>query len=145
MRIEFTCNKNRWALEFMRNKNRCALNSCATRINAHWIAHEISCATSIESMWGDIGRYLCTSRNWFFEKRKQSKHQNQGLGWTLLKSIIIHGPKISCSCPLKWCLSISVVDPKLFFLDPDPTFQEIYQKGGNFFMLTHFGSARPYF
>ena len=55
----------------------------------------------------------------------------------------------------------SVVDLKLFFSDPDPTFQEIsdpdpasdpisnptkfISKEAIFFMLTHFGSARPYF
>jgi len=55
-----------------------------------------------------------------------------------------------------WVLR-SVVDPKLFFSDADPTFQEIsdpdpisdptsfISKEAIFFMLMHFGSTRPYF
>ena len=47
------------------------------------------------------------------------------------------------------------MDPKLFFSDPDPNFQEIsdpdpisdptlfISKEAIIFMLTHFGSARP--
>ena len=68
----------------------------------------------------------------------------------------------SCLLPVViGTVGTSVVDPKLFFSDPDPTFQEIsdpdpapdpisdptqfISKEAIFFMLMHFGSARPYF